>query len=107
MSRTYKDRPYKLHSSYWRSDEEEYIPCGNPMFPWAVMKKKTSKPKKRKEVDTEWHWMSTPSWWTRLTMNRPQRRAGHTWETGVIGLQFIDETLDYPGVGKRPHNYFW
>jgi hypothetical protein len=61
--------------------------------------------KKRKEVDTEWHWMSTPSWWTRLTMNKPQRRKGRVWERKVL-FQELEE-VDPPGVGHKPHQYYY
>ena len=105
MSRTYKDKPYKLHPAYWRNDNE-YISAGNPSFPWAVVKKKTSKPKKRKEVDTEVHWMSTPSEWTRLMMNRPMRAAGRAWEAQVLKEIDLEDT-DPPSVGRKPHIYYW
>ena len=65
----------------------------------------TTKPKRRKGEDVEWHWMSTPSWWTRLVMNRPQRREGRLWERKVH-FEDIEET-DPPGVSKKPHIYYW
>lgn len=68
MSRTYKDKPAKVRLEPWDKDGYGYI--------WLP----TTKTKKRKEVDTKDHWMSTPSAWTRLMMNRPQRRASHLWE---------------------------
>lgn len=105
MSRTYKDKPYKTHPSYWRNDDGDYYqPI--PELTWYVIKKKTSKPKKRKEVDIECHWMSTPGWWIRLCSNRPQRRAGHIWETNVHREVDLEDT-DPPGVGRRPHIYYW
>jgi len=104
MSRTYKDKPHKLHVGYWRN--EDYISCSNPTFPWAIMKTKTTKPKKRKEVDTEFHWMRTPSAWTRIMMNRPQRRAGRIWERTIFYELDLEDT-DPPGVGKKPHIYYW
>ena len=105
MSRTYKDKPYKLHVNYWRYDNDDYYQP-NPELTWYVIKKKTSKPKKRKEVDTEYHCMNTPSWWTRLIMNRPQRRAGRIWEDTVLREINLEDT-DPPGVGRKPHIYYW
>lgn len=99
MSRTIKDSRRKYHfKDYWTQDRI-------PLEGYGYRLAKTSKPKLRKEVDTEDHWMSTPSWWTRLVMNRPQRRAGKMWEATVIREE-LEET-DPPGVSKRPHVYFY
>lgn len=115
MSRTYKDKPSKLTHEPWDKDTlrfeyegerldyytnepKTYIGYGHLDLP-------TTKTKKRKEVDTEEHWMSTPSWWTHLCMNKPQRRAGRIWEATVL-REDIEET-DAPGVSKRPHIYYW
>lgn len=100
MSRTFKDKPYKFKYDSYTKD---YIFTEG----YGYRMGKTTKTKKRKEMDTEGHWMSTPSWWTRLVMNRPQRRAGRIWEASVKNRQSIDETLDFPGVGRKPHCYFW
>jgi hypothetical protein len=64
-----------------------------------------AKTKKRKEHDTEYHWMSTPSWWNRLFNNIPQRRKGRAWERKVL-VEGVDET-DPPNFSKRPHHYYW
>ena len=61
--------------------------------------------KKSRREDTEWHWMTTPSWWTRMTMNRPQRRHGHVWERTVLFNNI--EQADPPQVGRKPHQYYW
>ncbi len=99
MSRSYKDSRRKYHfKDYWTLD---WIPLEG----YGHRLGKTSKPKLRKEVDTEDHWMSTPSWWTRLVMNRPQRRAGRLWERKVL-FEDIEET-DSPGVSHRPHIYYY
>lgn len=105
MSRTYKDKPYKLHPGYWQNDQDDYYVYRDDL-PWYTIKKKTSKPKKRKEVDFEWHWMSTPSAWTRLMMNRPMRARGKAWEKKVLKEVDLEDT-DPPGVGKKPHIYYW
>lgn len=63
--------------------------------------------KKPKVKDTTWHWLhATPSWWTRLFMNRPQRRKGKLWEATAKHEQ-DPEQLDAPGVSKKPHKYYW
>jgi len=60
MSRTNKDKPDKfLHEAY----DKDYIQIPGTWYHiWA----KTSRTKKRKTLDTEWHWMGTPSWWNNL-----------------------------------------
>ena len=105
MSRTYKDRPYKMHPSYWRNDNDDYYQP-NSELTWYVIKKKTSKPKKRKEVDTEYRWTSTPGWWIREMMQVPLRAAGKQWEKKVLKEVDLEDT-DPPGVGRKPHVYFW
>lgn len=55
-----------------------------------------------------WNWMTTPSWWTNLTMNRPQRRKAATWQKNAAKTEIKDlEELDTPSVSKKPHHYFW
>ncbi len=127
MSRTYKDKPSRLKYDRYDKDmivystEEicrEYahelrngeiveVPLEKPYVYNKIcyIYGPTSKPKKRKEHDVEWHWMATPSWWTRLTMNRPQRRKGRLWERKVL-LEDVEEA-DPPGVSKKPHKYYW
>ena len=104
MSRTYKDNKRVRHwNDYWMQDK---VPCEY----YGYRLTKTTKPKLRKEVDTEDHWMSTPSWWTHLIMIRPQRRAGRVWESAFVNTD-IDmwalQEVDAPGVSKRPHQYYW
>ena len=70
------------------------------------MKTKTTKPKRRKEVDTECHWMTTPSWWNRCFNNVPQRRKGRAWERKVLFEADVEET-DPPIFSKKPHKYYW
>jgi len=91
MSRTYKDRPSKV-----RFPE---------VYPYWVDVEKT---KKSRNVDTEWHWMSTPNWWIHIWMTRPQRRAGSVWEH-IVTQTAIEEIdlLDTPSVSRKPHVYYW
>ena len=99
MSRTYKDKPSRvLHDPY---DKDRVM-----TETWHYRELPTTKTKKRKEVDTEWHWMSTPSWWTRLNMVRPERRAAHLQE--VMALKVVDlEDIDFVDTGRKPHQYYW
>jgi len=75
-------------------------------FKFPELFSSSNKTKKAKRQDTEWHWMSTPSWWTRLMMNRPQRAAGRLWEKKVVHEADL-ENVDKPSVSKKPHQYFW
>jgi len=124
-SKTLKDKPDKLKHDRYDKDVIK-IPGTGYYHIWA----KTTKPKKKKTQDTEWHWMSTPSWWIRLFMTKPQRRAGSLWEREVaktiasselVGANFpaspkvclteefegMLESLDVPSVGHKPHKYYW
>jgi hypothetical protein len=91
MSRTNKDKPDRLR------------------FP-----KEFQKPHERelskKEQDTVWDWSkATPSWWTNLFMNRPQRREAQQWERDIQKINDLEELeeLDKPNVSKKPHKYYW
>ena len=64
---------------------------------------------KERKFGANWHWLSnTPAWWTRLMMNRPQRKAGKTWErkATTTAVEQLDE-VDTPSVSRKPHQYFW
>ena len=116
MSRTFKDKPYKLQHEAWDKDTErfqctvtridyytrelcEYTRYGRIDLP-------TTKTKKRKEVDTEDHWMTTPGWWVKMTMTKPERRAANTATRKVLLAEDIEE-VDIPDMGRKPHIYFW
>ncbi len=90
MSRTFKDKPWKLrYKSKWQEPDL---------------------PKVRKEVDDTWHWsQSTPSWWTNLFMNRPLRREAQQWERDAQKIDDLEELeeIDKPNVSKKPHKYYW
>lgn len=122
MSRTYKDKPYK----YKYPEDYDYT-YGTEMVPYEYTyispynntevttvrywhkQVPGAKTKKKKEIDTNWHWMqSTPSWWTRMTMNRPQRRAAHLWEREATMTPIEElEELDTPNTSHKPHIYYW
>lgn len=84
MSRTHKDKPTKI------------------LYPEDA----SLKPRR---VDTEWHWRSaTPSWWTNLFMNRPQRKQAQQWSQQAKKTKVEDlEELDTPNVSHKPHKYYW
>ena len=64
-----------------------------------------AKTRKKRNVNDHWNWVqSTPSWWTRSTMNRPQRRASRVWERTVLSSDI--EEADCPDYGKKPHVYY-
>ena len=105
MSRTYKDiKRVKLMRYYKERWETEYY-RDIPELQFYWLKKPGVTPKKRKEVDTEDHWMSTPSWWTKMTMIKPERKATKRLLHKAI-LQDIEE-VDIPDTGRKPHIYFW
>lgn len=88
MSRTRKDKPNKLlWGNYW--DEPG--------------------PKKSRHTNTHWNWLqSTPSWWTRMMMNRPQRREAHLWEQEAAHTAIENlEELDTPNTTHKPHKYYY
>ena len=60
-------------------------------------------PKKKKNVDTEYHWMTTPSWWNRMQHTRPERRRVKIALSQVSDV----EEADIPDLGRKPHMYFW
>lgn len=122
MSRTYKDKPWKFKNPEawdWRWGTEK-VPYDGESIDIYTGKPRTvtrywfrelpgAKTKKRKEIDTNWHWMgSTPSWWTRMMMNRPQRREAHLWEREVEKTPFEElEEVIKPNVSHKPHKYYW
>ncbi len=107
MSRTLKDRKWELKFPElgWQFDSIKIT--SDSSYSVRYIKLPGVKTKKRKEVDTDWHWLrGSPSWWTRLTMNRPQRRAGHMWEQKVL-LETDLENTDPPSVSYKPHVYYY
>ncbi len=130
MSRTYKDKPSKLKHPEGRYDfgterlayEAErvlydydletgrYAPTGDTetCIRFFYVDVAGAKTKKKRRVDTEWHWMTTPGWFVKEFMNRPQRRQGGAWEKHVVKLAPEDVDLaDTPSVSRKPHVYYW
>lgn len=100
MARTFNTTPEKYKYPAYDADYV-YIP-GTWYHIWA----KTSKPKQRKTVDYEWHWMGTPGWWIRCMMTKPQRRAVSIWERKAVTSNDLEE-VDTPPHGRKPHVYYW
>jgi len=85
MSRTNKDKPRKFSN----------------------LKENELKPRNYLDPDHNWY-SATPSWWTRLMMNRPQRAEAHKWEQNAKHTPIDQlEELDTPSVSRKPHVYFW
>ncbi len=94
MSRTYNTRPTRIvHGDYRDRYEEGYC-----------LLKRGYLPKLKRNVDTENHWMSTPSWWTRMMMNRPSRSKAR------IDCHKVHFAIDYEDVDIdhfRDKPYYW
>lgn len=118
MSRTYKDKKWKLRypeNDYtFGSERIEYIDEYTSYYTGEKVKCTRyiwvdlpgAKKKKKRSEHGDWNWMySTPSWWTRMMMGRPVRRACKVWEKQVL-TQDIEEA-DCPDYGRKPHIYYW
>jgi hypothetical protein len=107
MSRTLKDRKWKLKFPELDYRFDSVKITSDNSYSIRYIQLPGVKTKKKRELDTDWHWLnSTPSWWTRLTMNRPQRRAGRVWEHKVLKEQDLED-CDPPLVGHKPHIYYY
>ena len=52
--------------------------------------------------------MSTPGWWIRMWMNKPQRRLGALWQRKTERTPLCNLDLqDIPNITRKPHKYFW
>lgn len=101
MSRTYKHKRRRHFSSYWTQDH--ILVEG---FGWRLTK--TTKPKLRKKVDTEDHWMSTPSWWNNLFHTKPKRGKFRNFSKLAVksSILALDDMLE-PSDSNKPHKYFY
>ena len=122
MSRTYKDRPARIkYPDHFknRDDLYEYVEYDAEGYSYYYnvyynekrkfcVKKPGVFTKKKKTIDTEWRWMSTPGWWVNLFMNAPQRVASKQWERQVVrgSLEELEDTAP-PHIGRKPHLYYW
>lgn len=102
MSNSYKDKSYKLRfKGYWLQDRILVEGYGYRLA-------KTTKPKLRKRVDTEDHWMSTPGWWNNLFHTRPIRGKFRNYTKYVVRcpIEYIENLVE-PLDSNKPHKYFW
>jgi hypothetical protein len=107
MSRTLKDKKWELKFPELNYRFDSVKITNDDSYNIRYIQLPGVKSKKKRELDTDWHWLNTtPSWWTRLTMNRPQRRAGRVWEHEVLKQADLED-CDPPGVGHKPHIYFY
>jgi hypothetical protein len=107
MSRTLKDKHWKLKFPELDYRFDSIKITSNDSYSIRYIQLPGVKRKKKRELDTDWHWLnSTPSWWTRLMMNRPQRRAGRVWEHQVLKQSDLED-CDPPLVGHKPHIYYY
>lgn len=119
MSRTYRHiKGAKLKRYYktrWDLEHEKYEYMGR-IYCWPVhseeefvkrtcyLKKSGVLTKKRKVVDTEDHWMTTPGWWNRMCVTRPERKRVNA---ALQSIQCDLEDVDIPDLGRKPHIYYW
>jgi hypothetical protein len=118
MSRTYKHTTEanlkRYYKSRWDDEYEKYEYLGRvyayPDFSaeefrvrTCYLKKAGVLTKKKKNVDSEHHWMTTPSWWNRMKHTRPERRRVNIALSQVSDV----EEVDIPDLKRKPHIYFW
>lgn len=126
MSRTHKDLPYKIKYPHDRWTDRVRIE-GTTEHGHYYIDLPTTKLKKRKRQDVEYHWMTTPMWFVRDFMNRPQRRQNKLWEAklrnknleswhlsnGCVKISWDNEdkiwleSLDTPNISRKPFKYYW
>lgn len=102
MSRTYKDKPMKL---LWGDYAQDYIYLAN----FRHIMRKTTKPKVRRSVDTDWQWYnSTPSWWNNLFHTKPIRGKFRNFNKLAVKspLSSLEDMLE-PQDSNKPHKYFY
>jgi len=120
MSRTFNTRPSKIRfPNTWDRDliSVEYVA---QRLDWytkeitecvshAYIKLPTTIPKKKRRVDTEWHWtQSTPSWWNNLFHTRPVRGNFRKFTKDIVKSKILDiAELQEPSDSTKPHKYYW
>lgn len=114
MSRTKKDKPVNFRDDvqmYSGSYSGHYSWIDADFFKENVHTRFVTVPKLRKEKDFEYHWMSTPSEWTRLMMNRPMRRKLKAKLSVLRNAEPNEELLEAfdeeEGYSHKPHQYWW
>ena len=115
MSRTYKDKPWKLAhpEQQWEFGMERipYQQWSQSCQRWYTTYCWISKPgvkTKKKRSYKEYHGMPTPNWFVHDFMTVPQRAAGKQWEKKIVEVpasELIDQ--DTPSVSRKPKQYYW
>ncbi len=122
MSNTYKTKPSRLKHEPWDKDSIGFWAKrpNNDYDSYVRLQVPTTKAKKRKEKDTEYHWMHTPNWFVHQFMVKPARRASKQWERDLQKLgvtqwfmnqyeekfQVIEE-IDWYDFDKKGRIYYW
>ena len=103
MSRTYKDRPPKFRFPEEQWNFGRYEPEPDLHF-WCWLQIPGIKTKKKRNINTRWHWLgSTPSWWTRMFMIRPRRVDENRQLRNITDV----EEFDFVDVKRKNHVYYW
>lgn len=103
MSRTYKDRPprFRFPEEQWNFGRYEQEP---DLHTWCWLQIPGIKTKKKRSVNTRWHWLgSTPSWWTHMFMIRPRRSKENQQLRSINNI----EDFDFVDVKRKNHIYYW
>lgn len=108
MSRTYRRKTAR----YQLQEQTDRI---HSWAAWATARGATSDVDKvREEIQTardrfhlDGNWtMTTPAWWIRMAMTRPQRQRTRALCDLTLRLCDLDDTPLFP-LAKRPHVYYW
>ena len=101
--------PYQRERLFFNPEIGQFQGTGEYYTAYTFLPEKGARSKKRKDYYGTWNWWAaTPSWWTRMMMNRPQRREAHLWEHDVARtpLDHLEE-VDKPNASHKPHIYYY
>lgn len=104
MSRTYKDKPpkFRFPEEQWNYGKVQIETQDYWISYWADLQ--GVKTKKKRNVNTKWHWLgSTPSWWTYTFMIRPRRSKENQQLRNIKNI----EDFDFVDVKRKNHIYYW
>lgn len=128
MSRTHKDKPphlrFETHRKnrvdheytiewvrYYRTYDwktKTYTSGDEPHVHTVWLDRGGVKRKQKKNIHTEWDWMTNPMWYNHVQTIEPQRHASKEWGKQVIRKpveDLIDD--DPPYMGRKPKEYYW
>lgn len=126
MSRTYKDRHWKLRFPDRAIDEYERVPYTAVVdkeynystgrcvdcVPYEIERSYcVEKPgvftKKKRGTNDNWHWTgATPGWWIRTLVNRPLRRKGRMWEREVQKATISADGYSWITIGDYEYSWY-